>query len=323
MIEREIDIQASGNRLAGTLCLPTEKGPFPMVLMVHGSGPLDRNQNMKGQNLDIFNTIAHHLAQAGIGSVRFDKRGCGSSEGDYFTAGHHDLVDDVVCWHDSLHRAEFCEPGHLFLLGHSEGCLVSAHATLRRSDIAGLVLLCPFVQPVEDTLMKQAHQIGREVAGKKGVDRLVHALVAWIGGGPVASQRRLIRKLKVTRKAALRGVPVKWLRELMNVDASQLFGRITCPMLLVGGEKDLQCDPADVARIAALVQGPVEHRVLADMTHLLRRDDQPPTLLGSQHLLTRSVDAELLEVVADWLRSRAAAADEVGLPSTGGEGHPP
>ncbi len=316
MIERETHIQANNSRLTGTLCLPTAKGLFPVGPMIHGSGPLDRDQNMKGQKLEIFNAVAYRLANSGIASVRFDKRGCGSSEGDYYTAGHHDFVDDVVCWYDSLHRAEFCQPGQLFLLGHSEGCLVAAQASLRRSEIAGLVLLCPFIEPMEDILIRQAHQIEREIAVRKGVGRLVHTLIAWLVGGPVANQRALIRRLKASTKPSIRvwfeRVPAKWLRELLSVDASQVFGRITCPLLLVGGEKDLQCDPADVSRIAALGQGPVDQHVIAGMTHVLRCDDQPPTLLGSQRLLAQSVEPELLEVVAEWLRSRTARNERLG-----------
>lgn len=309
MIEREIHVQANGSRLAGTLCLPGERGPFPVVLMVHGSGPLDRNENMKGQKLEIFNAIAHRLAASGIASVRFDKRGCGSSEGDYHTAGHHDFVDDVVCWYDSLHLADFCRSRQVYLLGHSEGCLISAQASVRRAGIAGLVLLCPFVEPMEDILIRQAHQVEREIGAGKGVARFVNAIVTRLVGGPVANQQALIRKLRTSTKDSIRvwfeRIPAKWLRELLSIDASEVFRGVSCPMLLVGGEKDLQCDPADVARIAMLAPGPVDPHVIAGMTHVLRCDDQPATLLGVQRLLALPVDAELLELVAEWMESRA------------------
>jgi uncharacterized protein len=320
MIEQDIQLRANGHLLAGTLSLPAERGKFPVVLMVHGSGPLDRHQNTKGQKLEIFSAFAHHLAQEGIACVRFDKRGCGSSEGDYYTTGHHDLVDDVVCWIDLLQRAEFCQPEQLFLLGHSEGCLVAARASLRRGGIAGLVLLCPFIEPLEEILIRQAQQIEREIVAMKGVGRLVHGLIAGLVGGPVANQRELISKVKMSTKPSVRvwleRVPAKWLRELMSVDACQVFGGTTCPMLLVAGEKDLQCDPKDVDRIAALGRGPVEQRVIADMTHILRCDDQPATLLGSQRLLARPVEAEVLGVVAEWLRSRVASAEALPSAST-------
>ena len=108
MIERDIHVLSHGVRLDGTLCLPLSQGLFPVVLMVHGSGPLDRNQNMKKQMLCIFNVFAHRLAESGFASVRFDKRGYGSSQGDYYAAGHNDFIDDVICWYDSLRLEEFC-----------------------------------------------------------------------------------------------------------------------------------------------------------------------------------------------------------------------
>lgn len=309
MIEREIDVQANGSRLVGTLCLPAGTGPFPLVLMIHGSGPLDRDQNTKGQKLDIFNTIACALAKNGIASVRFDKRGCGSSQGDYYTAGHLDLVDDVICWYDALHLAEFCRPGKLFLLGHSEGCLVAAQACTHRPKIAGLALLCPFVEPMEDILIRQAGQIEMELAASTGTGRLVYALVNRITGGPVAAQRALIRKIKESTKDSIRvwfnRIPAKWLRELLSTNISEVFRKITLPMLLVGGEKDLQCDPADVTRIAALSQGPVDSRIIPAMTHILRREDGVPTLLGTQRLLARPIDSMLLSRLVEWLQIRA------------------
>ena len=313
MIEHEVHVDANGGRLSGTLCLPAEEGVGPVVLMVHGSGPLDRDENMKGQRLDVFNAVAHHLAKSGIASVRFDKRGCGSSQGDYYAAGHHDLVDDVVCWYDWLRRAEFCRPESLFLLGHSEGCLVAAHTVVRRSDVAGLVLLCPFVEPMRDILLRQAQQIEHELAARTGMGWLAHALVAWCVGGPVARQRALIQKLETSTRASIRvgleRVPAKWLRELLGVDASQVFGQMACPMLIIGGEKDLQCDPVDVSRIAAVAQGAVDHHVIAGMTHVLRRDDRPATLFGSLRLLAQPVEPELLELVAEWVRSRTVWAE--------------
>jgi pimeloyl-ACP methyl ester carboxylesterase len=310
VLERPIHVEAKGARLAGTLCLPAERGAFPVVLMVHGSGPLDRDENMKGQKIDVFNTIAQRLAQVGVASVRYDKRGCGASEGDYYAAGFHDLIGDAVCWFDLLERAEHTRAKQVFLLGHSEGCLVAAQAGLQRPQLAGLILLCPFVEPTEEILMDQAAQIERELEAKTGFARLVVGLVTRLMGSPVANQRALIAKLRSSTKPSLRiglqRLPAKCLRELLSVDATPVYAATRCPILLIGGEKDLQCNPADVARIAALATGPVESHVIPSLTHLLRRDEQAPTILGAARLLAQSVDSEVLELVASWAQARAS-----------------
>lgn len=81
MHEQKINIQSGNEILAGTLCLPKVTGQFPVVLLVHGSGPLDRDGNMKRQKLNLFNTIAHVLAANGIASLRYDKRGAAKVRG--------------------------------------------------------------------------------------------------------------------------------------------------------------------------------------------------------------------------------------------------
>lgn len=292
----------------GTLCLPSEQGRFPVVLMVHGSGPLDRDENMKGQKLDVFNTIAHRLARGGIASVRYDKRGCGASQGDYYSAGLQDLVDDVTSWFDELSRQTLVRPDKIFFLGHSEGCLVSARAALDRPQTAGLALLCPFVKPTEDILLSQAAHIERELATKNGLSGALIKLATSLMGGPVANQRKLIQKLKTSTAPSLRvglqRLPAKCLRDLLNTDAAQVYAATRCPLLLVGGEKDLQCDPADVPTIAALTLGPVESHVILDLTHLLRRDERAPTILGAARLLTQPVDSEVVDRVVEWAQAR-------------------
>src|SRR5690349_6626940 len=88
MPESEVGVSVDGAELSATLCTPSGQGRFPCVLMLPGSGPLDRDENVEGQRLDIFNTIAHHLAQAGFASLRYDKRGCGKSTGKCLEAGY-------------------------------------------------------------------------------------------------------------------------------------------------------------------------------------------------------------------------------------------
>lgn len=144
MHETEITIDAGGNRLSGTYCAPGAAGQYPVVLMIHGSGPSDRDENLPGQNLNVFNTIAHYLAGIGIASLRYDKRGCGASTGDYYRTGHYDLVDDAICWFDALTHRGSTMGQQVFLLGHSEGAIIVPQVCLKRESAAGLILLCPF-----------------------------------------------------------------------------------------------------------------------------------------------------------------------------------
>ena len=197
MIEEDITIDSNGNRLSGTVCLPEGKGRFPLVMMVHGSGRLDRDENTEGYPLNVFNTIAHYLAHRGIASLRYDKRGCGKSTGDFYATGHSDLVDDAINWFDTLTQHVFCEPDKIFVLGHSEGCIIAPQVSVKRPALAGLILLCPFVYNMESMAIKPAMHTQRELKSMPGVHGLLRrSLYRMTAGMPVTSQRKLIDKLK-------------------------------------------------------------------------------------------------------------------------------
>ena len=117
MIEANVSFQAGGNTLDGTVCLPDGEGSMPIVLFVHGSGPLDRDENTNGGKLDVFNQIAHYLSDHGIGSLRYDKRGCGKSTGSYLTAGHFDFVSDAQAAACYLLSKDFGKKAEIYVLG--------------------------------------------------------------------------------------------------------------------------------------------------------------------------------------------------------------
>ena len=308
MIEKDITIDSNGNRLSATVCLPEDKGCAPLVLMLHGSGPLDRDENMKGQRVNVFNTIAHHLARGGIASVRYDKRGCGNSSGDYYAAGHSDLVDDAVNWFDAARQFDFCEPDRIFVLGHSEGCIIAPQVSAKRPPVAGLILLCPFVDNIESILIKQARKLQQEFEGLPGIGGVLRRFLSRMMGMTVTRQQKLIDKLKSSNTGTMRiwfqKVPAKSLRELIRLDSSAIFRQVTCPMLLIGGEKDLQCDPADVGRIADLAKGAVDAHVVQNLTHVLRLDERQPSFLSNGELIKKPMEPLVLELIAAWLNEQ-------------------
>jgi pimeloyl-ACP methyl ester carboxylesterase len=308
MIEKDITIDSYGNRLSGTLCLPEGKGRFPLVIMVHGSGPLDRDENMNGQQLNVFNTIAHRLASEGIASLRYDKRGCGRSSGDYHVTGHADLVNDAVGWFDALKQYDFCEPEKIFMLGHSEGCIIAPQVSIVRPAVAGLILLCPFVDNMESILIKQAGQLQQEFEALPGMSGLIQRLLSRMMGTAVTSQQKIIDKLKSSDRDVIhvqfQKIPAKWLRELIHLDSRVIFRQVRCPMLLIGGEKDLQCDPDDVNRIAGLTTGVVNAHVIKNLTHILRFDERQPSLLGTPELTRKPMEPIVLELIVAWFKER-------------------
>ena len=305
MITEQRIIRTDGAELAGELTLPNESGQVPTVIMIHGSGPLDRNENTRGQSLNIFNTFAEHLCATGIASFRYDKRGCGKSSGDYFLAGHRDLVDDASACVDALGREERCDPERVYVLGHSEGTIIAAQLAARHPALAGLVLLCPFVEPMDSILRRQARQMRDDLANATGIRRLLYASVFAVLGDPVENQEKLLARLRATDdptfRVMLQKVNARWLRELIALDSEQIYSQLKTSVLAIGGEKDIQCLPDDVAKIAEVSPSDVSTHVIANLTHLLRFESDEPSFLNYGKLLKRPMENLVCELVSNWI----------------------
>lgn len=91
----EVTFPSDSILLSGTLTVPKGNAPSACVIMVHGSGAQDRDGNISGFNTQIFRYIAEFLAEQGIASLRYDKRGCGKSEGNFTISGLSEIVDDA------------------------------------------------------------------------------------------------------------------------------------------------------------------------------------------------------------------------------------
>lgn len=315
MIEQELSVQGDAGKLAGTLCLPAKDGRFPMLLMVNGSGPLDRDSNMPPYRFDVFNTLARHLAERGIASFRYDKRGIGDSEGNYKTTSHYELVADASACFKALCQHSNTDPAQVYVLGYSEGSIIVPQMVLQCTEpVAGLILLTPFIEQGEALLRRQAGQM-RPMAGRlKGWKALP---LKWYFRlfDPVKAQDKLIRKLHATTipviRFGLKKLPAKWLREFMAIEPVSIFRQISTPCLIIGGGKDVQCRPQDVAAIAQTVQGPVETHLLENMTHILRNDPGPASLFSYKKLLKKPVEAKVLTVVSEWVIRHSCSAKGV------------
>jgi pimeloyl-ACP methyl ester carboxylesterase len=306
MIGQEVSFKSGDVKLAGTLCLPSAEGSFPCVLMIHGSGPLDRNENARGFPLNAFNTIARHLADKGIDSLRYDKRGIGRSGGSYWDAGFYDFIQDAKAAHDYLASHEHIKKDMLFLLGHSEGGYIAPKISLTYTSIAGLILIAATVQRLEKVLLAQSAILKKDVTQGRGFKRGMIKFGFKLFGDPETTQTAVIQKIKGTKKAWFRHkgqrVNAKWFREIMEYDPVYTVQNVTCPVLAISGEKDIQVDPQDAANIAEMARGEVEHHIIPNMTHLLRLDYGTPSLLEYKRLLKRDIDRSMLDIMVTWLQ---------------------
>ncbi|WP_369259012.1 alpha/beta hydrolase family protein [Geodermatophilus amargosae] len=301
MSAREVPVTVPGDPpLAGTLTLPDSSGPVPAVLLAPGSGPLDRDSDHRRMRFGVTRELAHALAEGGLASLRYDKRGVGGTPGDWRRAGLYDNADDLVRARDALAARPEVDGDRILLAGHSEGALLAAIAAGRGVPVAGVVLLAGSATPGDDLLCRQARRIAPTLpAPVRGLLRLLRIDLE----SKVAANHERIRATTadVARIGGAR-VNARWHREFLAHDPRTDLARLSVPVLAVTGAKDLQVDPEDLAGIAATVPGPVETLCVPDLTHTLRRQPGPASLRSYRGELRRPVDAEVLATVVTWCR---------------------
>ena len=299
-IQRKISFQSGPLTLEGTFLLPGADRKYPAVLLLPGSGQVDRDENTSKLAINVMREMANHLASQGIATFRYDKRGVGASQGDYWTTGFLDRVSDAEAALAWLKSQDQIQADKVFLLGHSEGSGISVRLAGSGADVAGVILLAGWARPSQDMLVWQAEQV---VPGMRGINgwliRTLHVNIR-------KAQLKQFDKIKRSKKDMYRQLYVKvnakWLREFLNYNPADYLKNVRVPVLAITGSKDIQVNPADLNLMAQLVQGEFESHELPDLTHMLRTDSGQPTLNTYKEQLTRPVNARLLDLVTGWLQ---------------------
>ncbi|MBO2456218.1 alpha/beta hydrolase family protein [Actinomadura violacea] len=286
-----------GTRLAGTLTLPDGPGPHAAVLLLHGSGPLDRDGNTPRLPVNLGPPLAAALAAGGIATLCYDRRGAGATPGRWQAAGFTGNRRDAAAALDALAARPDVRADAVGVIGHSEGAL-HAMALGSRPGVRAVVLLAGYARPGEDAFRWQARSI---LATLPAPARLLRRPIRAIGNRVLARISRTS-----TDVARVAGLPVnaRWLRENLVHDTRDDLAAIKAPVLAVTGAKDLQVDPADLDVIRGLVRGEAEVHRVPGLTHVLRRDPARHTLRSYRRLLREPVDPGLLALVTSWLARR-------------------
>lgn len=297
VVARDIEMTATtddGTPLAGTLTLPVGPGPHPAVVLLPGSGRLDRESDTRRIRLSLGAPMARTLAQHGVASLRYDRRGVGSTPGDWRAVGFHDNRADAAAALRALRARPEIMTDAVGVVGHSEGAVhaiwLGAH-----ENPAAVVLLAGYARPGIDAFRWQAEKVADTL---RGPARLFRPLMR-----RTAAKHPTRMRATTTDVARVGGIRTnaRWWREQLAYDPRVDLRFVQAPVLAITGQKDLQVAPDDLRTVAHLVPGGADTRLVPDLTHLLRRDPRPPSVLNYRRLLRQPVDPDLLTDVAGWL----------------------
>ncbi|WP_097087808.1 MULTISPECIES: alpha/beta hydrolase [unclassified Pseudomonas] len=259
VLQRPISLDTGSGELFGSLLLPKSDNPVPVVLILAGSGPTDRDgNNPDGGRNDSLKRLAWVLAKHNIASVRYDKRGVAASRPatpDERNLSVEGYVDDAVAWSQKLKS----DPrfGPLILLGHSEGALIATLAA-PRADAAALISLSGSARPVDQVIREQlARSLPPPLMLRS--NQILDSLKAGHTDADVPAPLQPIFRPSVQ----------PYLISLFRQDPAKAFAQLKMPALIVQGSNDMQVGVGDAQALKA-AKPDAELVVIEGMNHVMR-----------------------------------------------------
>lgn len=320
------DNKAAGIQLAGTLTLPDENGTYPTVILISGSGPQNRDEEILGHKP--FLVIADYLTKQGIGVLRFDDRGVGLSTGKHATATSADFASDVQAGIDYLKTRKGVDKSKIGLMGHSEGGLIAPMVAQQNSDVAFLVLLAALGLPASDILLKQIEEVGRIRGNSEDLIQEDLTLSAQAYQLIVQENDEAVLKQKLSQLFAeaydntteeerqkagkkedfvagqVQSLTSPWFRYFLKHQPQAVLNKVTCPVLALNGENDLQVAATEnlAAISSALQQGGNQQITVQEMKGLNHLFQHSSTGNPSEY---RTIDEtfapEALRLISNWI----------------------
>lgn len=259
----EYNLEVPEGEIKGTLMLPEGEGPYKVAIIHPGSGPTDRDGNsaIAGDNNSL-KMLAEGLAEAGIASVRYDKRGIAESMSLIETEEDlvfEDYVNDMIKWIDKVEADERFEG--VYLIGHSEGALISAAAALER-EVGGFVSLAGVGEKASDTLRRQLSTQPEEIT------ELIEPIIIELENGRVVEN--VPEMLQSLFRPSIQPYMISWFK----YNPAEIYGEISAPVLVIQGDNDIQVTVNDAIILAqAAGTKPV---LIEGMNHILKDSPRDP-----------------------------------------------
>jgi pimeloyl-ACP methyl ester carboxylesterase len=327
-IEEEVryDNKEAGIKLAGTLTLPAGKGPFPVVLLISGSGPQDRNETVFSHRP--FLILADYLTRQGIAVLRADDRGVGASTGDFSQATSEDFASDALAGIVYLKTRKEIKPEQIGLIGHSEGGIIAPMVAVKSPDLAFIVLMAGTgltgeeILNLQQVLISRAMGVSEEDIAKtrqfnekiyslikdekdrKNIEERLHQVFMNYWAGLSEEEKNRIGDPEVYIKAQLRSLLSPWFKFFLTYDPKSTLSKVKCPVLAINGEKDLQVSPKENLSVIeeALVAGGNKNVTTKEIPGLNHLFQTAQTGSPDEYAkIEETISPVALKIISDWI----------------------
>lgn len=251
--------------LTGTLTLPLKEGSFPAVVLITGSGPQNRDEELMDHKP--FLILSDYLTRNGIAVLRYDDRGVGQSNGDFKTATSADFALDATSAIKYLQTRKEINQKKIGLIGHSEGGMIAPMVASKSKDIAFIVLLAGPGIPGDQLFLLQQSLIAKASGAgnadikklndmnKGAFDMVVRSTNQDQLKAEMTDYIRNILKGNLDKPAGMNDddyvklqigkVLNPWMIYFLKYNPAIVLEKVKCPVLAINGEKDLQVPPKE------------------------------------------------------------------------------
>jgi len=304
--------------LAGTFTYPKGESKFPVAILISGSGPQNRDEELMGHKP--FLVIADYLTRQGFAVLRYDDRGCYASTGTFETALSQDFASDASAAVDFIKTRPEVDINRIGLIGHSEGGLVAPLVATQRKDLNYIVLMAGPGISGDRILMLQSELIARansmsekDIEKVKTTNQLIYNEI--IANHELEDSKKHLRQLMLTALTGtdelknggeamidgkLKQLTSPWMLNFIRYNPAPTLEKVKCRVLALNGSLDLQV-PADInlkAIETALLKGGNKHfttRKFEGLNHLFQtcKTGSPNEYANIEETISPQVLAEL------------------------------
>ena len=326
---QNIDFKNRDITLAGTLTIPETNATgkaFPCAILLHGSGPHDRDETIFGHKP--FLVLADYLTRNGIAVLRYDKRGCAKSTGNYKAATSADFANDGIAAINYLKTCPTIDPKRIGLIGHSEGGVLAPMIGAKEpDDVRFMVLLAASAINGEKILLSQIRDLGDGIstpASTKKDLELATKTYAIIKAEP--DNEKAFQKIMAMRKemgvdkeitdeterkerdsnikVSIDMVTGPWYRFFLTHEPENDLSKVKCSVLAINGDKDLQVaadENLPVIKKALEAGGNKNIKIekVPNINHLMQTSSTGHPNEYSK--IEETISPKILKLITDWI----------------------